>query len=174
MRWLFSEFQPKTLSSLNFVGLLRIRYTVYTNYIYSIRCTIRLFSSFQLPDFTHICFKCWIFDLAIMLICKKNKANHWHTLLEVISWIFVIAFLFIISGFRLLTVSERLGLSSSFFLLATLISFLVVFTRNTELQSRLEKLPKLFVTLFSIGLLTLSIISAGYYLFQPSTFIWKL
>ena len=91
--------------------------------------------------------------------------------LESISWIVIVLFLVIVSGFTLLTHSERVGLVSSFFLLASACALPVVFIRNTALKHRLTKLPEAASISFLVAVLLTTGICAIVYLFIPTNFI---
>ena len=91
--------------------------------------------------------------------------------LESISWIVIVLFLVIVSGFTLLTHSERVGLVSSFFLLASVCVLPVVFMRNTALKHRLTKLPKAASISFLVVVLLTTGICAIVYLLTPTKFI---
>ena len=65
----------------------------------------------------------------------QHHTGHWGLFLEAICLLLVIVFLAVISGFRLLTTTERISLSAVFFLLTTTLSFPVIYLRATALLS---------------------------------------
>jgi hypothetical protein len=87
--------------------------------------------------------------------------------LEVISWMAIIAFLVFISGYSLLTTFERVGLFCTFFLIATAICLPLMSMRNTSLEQRIKELPKGIV----IAALVLVLASSGllFVAYQMST-----
>src|SRR6267142_212842 len=72
---------------------------------------------------------------------------------EVVSWLLIAAFLVAVSGFTLLTRFERIGLSTTLFLVAALISLPGVLMRRTALQQRLRRLPDVVAILLLVAVL---------------------
>lgn len=61
---------------------------------------------------------------------------------EVLSWVAIAVFLFFVSAINLQSTAERIGLSSQFFLLTSCIWLPWVFRRETALEARIKRLPK--------------------------------
>jgi len=103
---------------------------------------------------------------------KDKSTNIRFILLEIVCWTGVIAFLGIISGFTLMTVSERIGLSSAFFLLASVgILPLILFRNTNALEQRLMRLPSGITIIALIVVLTLSGLATMTYLLGTPAFI---
>lgn len=92
-------------------------------------------------------------------------------LAEIASWLVILGFLTVISGFTLLTRFERIGLSSTFFLAATVLCLPVALLRRTALEQRLARLPggaaKLALSAILLGAAALAIA----YLVRDPSFI---
>jgi hypothetical protein len=90
---------------------------------------------------------------------------------EIASWLVIIGFLTVISSFTLLTRFERIGLSSTFFLVASVLCLPAVLIRRTALQQRLARLPgsAAKLALFAILLGTAALVTA--YLLRDPPFI---
>lgn len=112
--------------------------------------------------------------LLYRFLSKPSKAATVHGALlvaEIASWLVIFGFLTVISGFTLLTRFERIGLSSTFFLIATVLCLPGVLLRRTALHQRLARLPRgtakvaLFATLLSSAALAIT------YLLRAPSFI---
>jgi len=92
--------------------------------------------------------------------------------IEIVSWIGVLAFLYIISGFTIMTISERIGLTSTFFLLASIFCLpLIRLRKSTTLEQRLMRLSSGITIGVLIVVLTLSSLAMMIYLFSTPRFI---
>lgn len=92
-------------------------------------------------------------------------------LAEAASWLVILGFLTVISGFTLLTRFERLGLSSTFFLAATLLCLPVALLRRTALEQRLSRLPDGAARLAPLAILLGAAALAISYLVRDPRFI---
>jgi hypothetical protein len=92
-------------------------------------------------------------------------------ILEGISWIAIGAFLIPISGFNLQTGFERFGLSSAFFLLATICCLPLALMRKTALEQRLARLPDWISITALLVILALSGLAVVVYLLKKPAFI---
>lgn len=63
-------------------------------------------------------------------------------LMEILSWLVIVAFITVVSFYPLNTTFERILISVTFFLFASLLSLPVVLVRKTALQQRLMQLPR--------------------------------
>lgn len=89
---------------------------------------------------------------------------------EVVSWILIAAFLVVVSGFTLLTRFERIGLSSTLFLVATLVSLPSVLMRRTALQERLRRLPDVVTIVLLLAVLLVAVVTMAVYLLRAPAF----
>jgi hypothetical protein len=101
----------------------------------------------------------------------ENPAGGPQLIAEVVSWIVIIAFVTIVSGFTLQTSFERIGLSLTLFLLASLFCLPVVLMRKTALQQRLVRLPGNVARSVLLAVLSLSAVTATVYLLRAPAFI---
>ena len=89
---------------------------------------------------------------------------------EVVSWIVIAAFLVVVSGFTLLTRFERIGLSSTLFLVATLVALPGVLLRRTALQQRLRRFPDGVTLVLLLAVLVVAVVSMVIYLLRAPAF----
>jgi hypothetical protein len=97
------------------------------------------------------------------------KIARW--LMVVLSWFVIAVFVVIISKYPLNATFEQVGISLTFFLLASLLSLPVVLIRKTALQQRLMQLPNSIVTAALALVVSVSTVIAVVYLMTPATFI---
>jgi hypothetical protein len=110
--------------------------------------------------------------LLVRFLSKPSEAptvRRWLLVAEIASWLVILWFLTVISRFTLLTPFERIGVSSMFFLVATVLCLPVVLLRRTALQQRLAWLPSGAATfaLFAI-LLGAAALAIVYLVREPS------
>ena len=91
-------------------------------------------------------------------------------LMSIVSWLVIAAFVSIISIYPFSTQFEQLGLSLTFFLVASLLSLPVVLLRKTALQQRLMQLPNGVVTTALALVVSISAVIAAVYLMTPDSF----
>jgi hypothetical protein len=90
---------------------------------------------------------------------------------EVVSWILIALFLVAVSNFTLFTRFERIGLSATLFLVATLVSLPVVILRRTALQGRLSRLPDAVAIVLLLAVLLVAGVTMTVYLLRPPAFL---
>lgn len=100
-----------------------------------------------------------------------QAANFIFLAMEAISWIGIVASLFLISGFTLMTGFERLGLACTFFLLASAVCLPVIWVRRTTLEERLAHLSKGVAISILLLILMLSGLSTAAYILSKPAFI---
>lgn len=100
-----------------------------------------------------------------------DSSNNLHLLAEIFSWIVIASFLVVVSKFTLLTQFERVGLFSTFFLIATLVSLPAVLIRRTALQERLRRLPDAVTILLPLAVLLAAGVTMVIYLFRAPAFL---
>jgi len=87
---------------------------------------------------------------------------------EGISWIAIVAFVILISRFKLLTAFERFGLFCTFFMLASICCLPLVLIRETALEQRLTQLPNgLSISALLIILMLSGFVIIIYFLSTP-------
>jgi hypothetical protein len=92
-------------------------------------------------------------------------------LMEGLSWVAIVAFLFLVSGFNLLRGLERFGVGSGFFLVGSVGGVLIVLLRRPALEQRLTRLPKGVAIAALVSLLALAGFAAIATLMTPPAFI---
>jgi hypothetical protein len=102
---------------------------------------------------------------------KENASSGAHLIAEVVSWIVIVAFITLVSGFTLLTTFERVGLSLTIFLVVSLLCLPVVLIRKTALQQRLTRLPNVIARSVLLLVLLASAATATVYLLRAPAFI---
>lgn len=102
---------------------------------------------------------------------KENASSHPQLMAEILSWSVIVAFVAVVSGFTLQTRFERIGLSLTFFLLASLLCLPGVLMRKTALQQRLGRLPNGVAKSVLLLVLSISAVTATAYLFGAQAFI---
>lgn len=89
---------------------------------------------------------------------------------EGLSWLVVVAFLVLVSGFTLMTPFERVGQTLSYFLTCTVLSVPLILWRPTEAARRTSGLGEATASLVLFGLLAVCGAVALLYLVQPPAF----
>lgn len=102
---------------------------------------------------------------------KENASSSLHRIAEVSSWIVIVAFIAIVSGFTLQTKFERVGFSLTIFLVTSLLCLPVVLMRKTALQQRLARLPNGVVKSVLIAVVLISAATATAHLLGAPAFI---
>jgi hypothetical protein len=92
-------------------------------------------------------------------------------LMEGLSWVAIVAFLFLASGFNLLRGLERFGVGSGFFLVGSVGGVLIVLLRRPASEQRLTRLPKGVAIAALVSLLALAGFAAIATLMTPPAFI---
>ncbi len=90
---------------------------------------------------------------------------------ELLSWLVVVAFLVIISGFFLHTGLARLGLLCTTFLTVSLLCLPLVLLRQTAVRQRLEAVPDAWAISLALVLLMVTGGLMGLYLLRPPAFL---
>ena len=111
--------------------------------------------------------------LLYRFLAKPNESSsgRLHLIAEVLSWIMIAAFVAVVSGFTLQTAFERIGLSLTIFLMASLFCLPAAVMRKTALQQRLMRLPNGVVKSVLLVVVSVSVIIATAYLFGTPAFI---
>ncbi len=110
------------------------------------------------------------------LLWSFLRSNHhstqlWSFILEWISWLAIVNFTVLISGFTLMTESERFGAFCVIFLAASALCLPLTLLRESALQKRLQTLPRRWlVSLFLIAIV-LSAYFGFIHLTTPAKFI---
>jgi len=87
---------------------------------------------------------------------------------ELICWLVIVVFLFLISRFALMSSFEKIGLFSTIFLLASVISLPVVLMRENALKQRLLRYPKgAIVVLLFVVLVSSAVFAICYNISSP-------
>jgi hypothetical protein len=90
---------------------------------------------------------------------------------ESVAWLVVAAFMMLVSGGNLQTTTERVGLSCSYFLLASLLCLPLTLLRDTTVDQRLRRLPRSVAIGVLLVFLSLSGAMALTYGLTPPAFI---
>lgn len=83
----------------------------------------------------------------------------------------IAAFLIVVSNFTLLTGFERIGLFSTLFLVATLVSLPAVLVRRTALEERLRRLPDVVALPLLLAVLLAAVVTMAVYLLRAPAFL---
>src|SRR5687767_4776981 len=102
---------------------------------------------------------------------KESSSSRLHLIVEVLSWILIVSFVAVVSGFTLQTAFERVGLSLTIFLLASLFCLPAAVMRRTALQQRLMRVPNGVVKSVLLVIVSVSLVTATLYLFGARAFI---
>ena len=100
----------------------------------------------------------------------RGSSSNLLVLAEIVSWILVAAFLVVVSNFTLLTGFERIGLFSTLFLVATLVSLPAVLVRRTALRERLRRLPDVVTIVLLLAVLLVAVVTMAVYLLRAPAF----
>ncbi len=100
-----------------------------------------------------------------------KSSSRWWWLAQIVSWMFIFAFLVIISGFTLLTIAERFGLLSSLFLVCSLLSLPFVIHRETALRQTLQSWPQQAMLLLLVVILLASFSTSLFYALATTQFL---
>ncbi|WOI47648.1 hypothetical protein [Acidovorax sp. BLS4] len=90
---------------------------------------------------------------------------------ESIAWLLVGSFLFVISDFTLLTLSERVGLFCTLLLIASFLAAPWMALRPCALVVRIAQWPKPLVLACSLSATVLLIMGSAIYLYKPDPFL---
>ncbi len=90
---------------------------------------------------------------------------------EMIGGFLIAAFLIVVSNFTLLTGFERIGLFSTLFLVATLVSLPAVLVRRTALEERLRRLPDVVALPLLLAVLLAAVVTMAVYLLRAPAFL---
>lgn len=101
----------------------------------------------------------------------RDSPSYLLVLTEIVSWIPITAFLVMVSNFTLLTKLERIGLFSTLFLVATLVSLPTVLMRRTALEERLRRLPDVVTLLLLLAVLLAAVATMTIYLLRAPAFL---
>ncbi len=101
----------------------------------------------------------------------RDSPGYLLVLIEIVSWISITAFLVMVSNFTLLTKFERIGLFSTLFLAATLVSLPTVLMRRTALEERLRRLPNAVTLLLLLAVLLAAVATMTLYLLRAPAFL---
>ena len=99
------------------------------------------------------------------------RANKLLLLAEAGSWVLIVTFLGIVSGFTLQTRFERAGLFATLFLSVSLLCLPLVLMRNTALRERLGGLPDQFALPLLLVIILTAAGTMAVYLFQSPAFL---
>ena len=102
---------------------------------------------------------------------RATSSGLWHVLAQTLSWMVIITFLFIISGFTLLTTAERFGLFSSLYLVCSLLSLPIFIKRNNALNVALQALPQRVTQLLLLIILPTALATSLFYLLGNAKFL---
>ncbi len=111
--------------------------------------------------------------LSVRFLSKPPRptSSKRHLFILIVSWLYIFAFLAVVSGFSLLTTLERVGLFASLFLITTFLSLPVVILRRTALTTQMESLTPATATLLLILILVVTVVAIACYLLSPPAFI---
>jgi hypothetical protein len=100
----------------------------------------------------------------------RGSSSKLLVMVEIVSWILIIAFLIVVSDFTLLTRFERIGLFCTLFLLTTLVSLPIALMRQTVLGERLRQLPNTVTILLLLIVLLVTVVIMTVYLLRAPAF----
>jgi len=107
------------------------------------------------------------------LLARPNgaPARGWRVFAELVSWLVVLGFVAVVSGFTLLTSLERIGLAATCFLVASVVSLPVPFLRDTALERRFDAWSTPRASVVLILVLASALTAALAYLLAPPAFV---
>jgi hypothetical protein len=100
-----------------------------------------------------------------------SKCAWWACALEALCWAATVTFLIVVSNFTLLTTFERLGLTVTFFAIATIVCVPVVLLRATALQQRLTRVPTQVARLALAAIVAATAVTVAVHLLKAPAFI---
>ncbi|GKT23379.1 hypothetical protein [Acidovorax sp. SUPP3334] len=116
---------------------------------------------------------CTLFLLCRFLAKPGSTATprQWLAGLESIAWLGVVFFLFIVSGFTLLTHAERVGLFCTLLLIASFLAAPWMALRPSMLAARIARWPARWVSASSLIAPVVLIVGSAMYLHTPEHFL---
>lgn len=97
-----------------------------------------VFSVLAIPPFLlSVCF------LLNLLLSKPGESGNGSVRLlpELLSWLIIMAFIFVISGFTLLNIFERVGLFCLMLIVSNVMALAILIPRHATLTMRMQKIP---------------------------------
>ncbi|XVJ69342.1 MAG: hypothetical protein HEQ39_06585 [Rhizobacter sp.] len=107
----------------------------------------------------------------LLRISAPGKAGLGFMVVELVCWLLVGVFLFIVSGFTLLTAEERMGQFCVLLLIATVLATPLVLLRPSALARRVAQWPAQLVLACSLMAAVASIMFAVIHLSTPARFL---
>lgn len=97
-----------------------------------------------------------------------DKSFNLRHAIEVICWLLIIAFLFFVSNFTLLTAFERIGLFTALFIACAIISIPILAILQSALVKRVEAWPRAWTVAVQLAIGIPAIILTAAYLFTAT------